>query len=94
MSGQREQSRACDGLRGEGGKPSSSALFLCPFATQPEGSKPGSALCTRKSHSLSGNLVYLREGWSFVGVAGRCRDLGARRVHMSNGNSSSDCLKQ
>lgn len=82
------------GSEGKVGSCQSSALSLCPFATQPEGSKPGSALCTRKLHLLSGNLVHLRKGWGFVALAGRSGGPGARRTHMNNRNSSLNCLKQ
>ena len=68
------------GSEGKMGRCQSSTLSLCPFATQPEGSKPGSALCTRKLHLLSGNLVHLRKGWSFIAIAGRSGDLGVRRT--------------
>lgn len=82
------------GSEGKVGSCQTSALSLCPFATQPEGSKPGSALCTRKFHLLSENLVHGRKGWSFVTIAERFGDPGVRRARMNNRNSSLNCLKQ
>lgn len=94
VSTERNSQEHAMGSEGKVGSCQISALSLCPFATQPEGSKPGSVVCTRKLHLLSGNLVHLRERWSFVAVAGRSGDPGARRTHMSNRNSRLNCLKQ
>lgn len=63
MSGLRGTVRSTNSER-KVGNCQSSPSSLCPFATQPEGGMPGSALCTRKLHLLSGNRVHLRKGWS------------------------------